>query len=69
MNEPQLTVTEAARIAGVSAATVRRWCDLGQLPHQRTSGGVHLRLILDRHLRAFLGTREHRAGSPQEPRS
>ena len=34
-----LNVTEAGREAGVSADTIRRWCDQGRLPSVRTDGG------------------------------
>ena len=34
-----LSVTEAARAAGVSPDTVRRWCDAGRLTSLRTAGG------------------------------
>ena len=34
-----LTITEAARVAGVTPDTIRRWCDQGKLPAIRTGGG------------------------------
>lgn len=42
----QLTVTEAARFAGVDGDTVRRWCDSGRLAHMRTAGN-HRRIDRD----------------------
>lgn len=36
----KLTVSEVARMAGVTAATVRRWSDSGDLPSSRTLGGA-----------------------------
>lgn len=37
--EPLITVSNMARILGVSESTVRRWCDGGQLQTTRTIGG------------------------------
>jgi excisionase family DNA binding protein len=34
-----LTISEAARLLGVSLSTVRRWSDAGVLPSYRTPGG------------------------------
>lgn len=34
-----LSVAEAAREAGVSGDTIRRWCDDGRVPSSRTAGG------------------------------
>jgi molybdopterin-binding protein len=36
---PAFTVGQAAELLGVSADTVRRWMDNGQIPAARTSGG------------------------------
>jgi molybdopterin-binding protein len=36
---PSFTVGQAAELLGVSADTVRRWMDSGQIPTERTSGG------------------------------
>jgi len=41
-----VNVTEAARVAGVSPDTIRRWCDAGRLPSLRTSGG-HRRIDVE----------------------
>ncbi len=35
-SRPSLTVSEAARLARVSADTIRRYADDGTLPHYRT---------------------------------
>jgi excisionase family DNA binding protein len=39
--EPRLglSISEAARVLGVSLSTVRRWSDSGTLPSYRTPGG------------------------------
>jgi MerR family transcriptional regulator, light-induced transcriptional regulator len=37
---------QLARAAGVSESSIKRWCDLGQLPSTKTRGG-HRRLPLD----------------------
>jgi len=39
--EPRLglSISEAARVLGVSLSTVRRWSDAGVLPSYRTPGG------------------------------
>lgn len=36
---PSFTVSQAAELLGVSADTVRRWVDSGDLPATRTGGG------------------------------
>src|SRR5258708_30728591 len=36
---PTFTVGQAAELLGVSADTVRRWVDNGQIPSARTAGG------------------------------
>ena len=44
MHKPNslLTSQDAARLAGVSAATVRTWEKTGKLPAVRTAGGIRL---------------------------
>ncbi len=42
MNDLPLTTTDAARIAGVAANTIRLWERLGRLPALRTASGVRL---------------------------
>lgn len=37
-----LTVSEAARVLGVAAKTVREWSDAGKLPCQRTAAGFRV---------------------------
>ena len=39
LTNPQITLHEASVILRKCPATVRAYCDSGQLPHQRTSGG------------------------------
>jgi excisionase family DNA binding protein len=39
MNAKALTAGQAAAHLGVSIATIRRWCDAGELPHWKTPGG------------------------------
>jgi molybdopterin-binding protein len=41
---PQLRMSEAARLLGVSDDTVRRWADAGRLPTTRGPGG---RMVVD----------------------
>ena len=42
MEDELLLTSEAARAAGKSAATIRRWLRSGLLPAMKTRGGVHL---------------------------
>jgi excisionase family DNA binding protein len=53
-----------AREAAVSAETVRRWIDSGQLPAIRMAGGYRLieRAAADRFLQRRAARREQRAG-------
>lgn len=39
---PTLTTGQAAALFGVTASTIKRWAEAGDLPHTRTLGG-HLR--------------------------
>jgi len=39
LTNPMISLYEASVILGVCSATVRRYCDLGTLPHLRTPGG------------------------------
>ncbi len=39
LTNPMISLHEASVILGVCSATVRRYCDLGTLPHLRTPGG------------------------------
>lgn len=34
-----MSASEAARMLGVSIATLRRWCDAGKVPYWKTPGG------------------------------
>ena len=45
MQDTLLTPRQAAAAVGVSESSVRRWCDQGRLPGQRTAGG-HRRIQL-----------------------
>jgi excisionase family DNA binding protein len=53
MTGDKLTVSEVARIAGVTPATVRRWSDAGDLPSTRTLGGARRfeRTVVEQRLR------------------
>jgi excisionase family DNA binding protein len=55
--EPRLglSISEAARVLGVSLSTVRRWSDAGVLPSYRTPGGQrrYNREQLERFLRSL----------------
>jgi excisionase family DNA binding protein len=55
--EPRLglSISEAARVLGVSLSTVRRWSDAGVLPSYRTPGGQrrYNRDQLERFLRSL----------------
>jgi excisionase family DNA binding protein len=39
---PQLLTSEAARLVGISADTLRRWSNAGRLTVRRTSSGIRL---------------------------
>ena len=51
-----LTVSQAGKLADVSVPTIRRWCDLLNLPHERTPG-TQQRVIAEEALHAFLAKR------------
>ena len=53
LEEPLMTVTEAARFVGVAPGTVRRWLKTGELPKLQAGSGGAVR-IEPRQLRAFL---------------
>src|SRR5262245_23859025 len=62
-----LTLSEAARIAGVHPDVVRSWCASGELPTVRQGRRRELRLRrtdLERHLHGRAVRRRHRAGTP-----
>ena len=59
---PAFTVSQAAELLGVSADTVRRWVDSGELPATRTSGGQ--RRIDGRALASFSSSK---ARTPSQP--
>lgn len=42
-HEPPLSTGTLAKLYGIAAGTVRRWCEDGRLPHTRTLGG-HIRV-------------------------
>lgn len=54
-----LTVSDAARLAEVSSATIRLWVDRGKLPCVKTPRGVRLIRLAD--LEDFLDARVHHA--------
>lgn len=56
-----LTLTQAARILGVHATTLRRWADDGEIRCLRTPGGH--RRFLEEDLNAFVSAREQPASS------
>jgi excisionase family DNA binding protein len=37
--DPVISLPEAARLLGIGATTLKRWCGSGQVPHVRTPGG------------------------------
>lgn len=53
-----MTTAQAAAWLGVSMGTVRRWADLGKLPHRRTPAGQ--RRFSRRDLEAFVAAGEGR---------
>jgi excisionase family DNA binding protein len=57
--EPRLalSISDAARVLGVSLSTVRRWSDAGVLPSYRTPGGQ--RRYSREQLEAFLRSLRH----------
>jgi excisionase family DNA binding protein len=54
-----MSVSEAARVLGVSAQTVRSWADHGKLPAMRTSVGQRIfkRAVIARARRAIVAAR------------
>jgi excisionase family DNA binding protein len=54
-----LTPHDVAKLAGVTAAAVRLWADLGRLPVTRTAGGVRLFRRVD--VLLWLATRREQA--------
>lgn len=66
-DDPLLPISEAARLAGISRATVWRWVSAGKLiPHDRTPGG-HLRFRAGQLSREFAAIREARAAEDTTP--
>lgn len=54
-----LTIAEAAKFAGVSTRTVRRWLDQGHVPDERKVKDKRTPVVISqRHLVAFLSARE-----------
>lgn len=62
MTDPILTSTQAARILGVTAATVKRWADSGLIPCARTVG-AHRRFRAE----DVLGFARARGGLVEDP--
>lgn len=60
----QVTPKQAARAIGVSESSVKRWCDRGFLPNNRTAGG-HRRIPIHE-LMTFLRAGEHQLVRPEE---
>jgi len=42
-----ISMSEAARILGVSAQTIRTWCSSGKMKHSRTPGGHRMFKLSD----------------------
>ncbi len=59
MGEMLLTISEAARVLGVSAQTVRVWADSGKLPTTRTEAGS-MRLFQRNDVESYAARRSHR---------
>jgi len=59
---PSFTVSQAAELLGVSADTIRRWVDSGELPATRTPGGQ--RKLDGRALASFSADRAEQAPAP-----
>ena len=57
-----LSISEAARIAGLSVAWLRTLCDQGRIPAERTQKGY--RLFRRRDIEAYL---KHREKAPPHP--
>lgn len=55
-----LSCHDVAKLAGVSAAAVRLWADLGRLPVTRTAGGM--RLFRRKDVRKWLALRRAQQG-------
>ena len=53
---------DVAKLAGVTAAAVRLWADLGRLPVTRTAGGM--RLFRREDVRKWLALRPAQQGEP-----
>jgi len=55
-----LSISEAARVLGVSLSTLRRWSDAGELPSYRTPGGQ--RRYSREHLEDFMRSLQRGGG-------